>query len=653
MSMIDTQNAKQIRDPMDVLITMELPDEGVTLTYSGYSTAKVADGELGETAWPMRQIADLQGEGFPLDGSCVLYDSSTSPSQANGKLGVRGNVGEAVTITITGNKSIASLFIFATGAESVTFEGTTTPIYNNVVTIPVGATSITVTLNPASETTRIEVSQIEAGAKFRITNENLIRATVSLRSDLSIIDPTLPESEINIEAYQDTDISEAVAAIPADTPIMYSAGYEGDMSPVRRFYVTGQVTWADNVLSIQGVDGVHFLEDTTIRDFFIGSYFYDSEQGPVFQSNTLFPSATIDNFLRNIGIAFTREGALVVTGEYHRELDNALVFKEQTLRNIIAWIMNNFHITFESYTLPDGTHDYWPTYIDAGRPLLRISKPAPSWTIDETDCGAVRQDIDRVIQTINLSNPHLYLSEKGDASEYRTICGSYIWIKDSGVFPNFDDYCIYVRLPYFSENGDSRLLVPTRTNTSTEFEAQEFRSVTIRSPGGSNSAHYFPTNQWPNRTLGNSATEYYTQVMPWGAEQSRTWAEYVTDPGATTQNGDIIGIKGLEELIEGQYSATQVTGGSVVEIKNQNIFGRTCNGVGTEMFPALSMKSLLARSNVTGSFRWKGDPRHQPRDVATFVLRDGTEETITLENITITHEGGGTYADYTYRKGIV
>jgi hypothetical protein len=42
----------------------------------------------------------------------------------------------------------------------------------------------------------------------------------------------------------------------------------------------------------------------------------------------------------------------------------------------------------------------------------------------------------------------------------------------------------------------------------------------------------------------------------------------------------------------------------------------------------------------------------QPRDVFSFHRLDGSEELCTIETITLTHEGGGTKAEVTYRKGI-
>ena len=260
MPTIDSENAKQIRQPMDVLITMSLADTDISMTYSGYSSAKVADGVLDKRNWSMRKLADLQGDGFPLDGSCVLYDSATQPSQTNGKLGVRSNVGESVSVTATGNKTMASLTVLVTGAESVTYNGTTTEITGSQVNIPVLSTSISMTFAPASETERIEISNMFPDSNFRITNDSLINATVSLRSDLSLLEPTIPESELNIKIYHGVDISEDVANIPEDTPIIYQAGYDGDMSPERKFYVSGQITWADNVLTIHAVDAVHFLD---------------------------------------------------------------------------------------------------------------------------------------------------------------------------------------------------------------------------------------------------------------------------------------------------------------------------------------------------------------------------------------------------------
>ncbi|MCB6234632.1 hypothetical protein, partial [Megasphaera massiliensis] len=58
-------------------------------------------------------------------------------------------------------------------------------------------------------------------------------------------------------------------------------------------------------------------------------------------------------------------------------------------------------------------------------------------------------------------------------------------------------------------------------------------------------------------------------------------------------------------------------------------------------------ETAFGRSSHTGSFRWKGDPRMQPRDRFAFVRKDGTKQNCTIEGITFAHAGGGTYADIT------
>lgn len=648
MSEIDIQNAKQIRDPMDVLIEMELASDDVTLSYSGYSgTAKVADGELDEPTWPMRKLADLQGDGFPLDGSCVLYNASTSPSQANGKLGVRGNVGEAVTITITGNKSIASLFIFATGAESVTFGGTTTPIYNNVVTIPVGATSITITLNPASETTRIEVSQIEAGAKFRITNENLIRATVSLRSDLSIIDPTLPESEINIEVYQDTDISEAVASIPEDTPIMYSAGYEGDMSPVRRFYVTGQVTWADNVLSIHGVDAVHFLEKQL--------------PSAVYMNDSYDLRDTLQWMLTDAGIAFQSETIRKNYSAYHR----VIIFERQSYRDFIKhtqWLLN----------IPGEGINLYPAYIDAGIPRVRYRLPQAQWTIQEEDCGECKKDVERAYTgAIYNSFNHNFT----DFDIYGAV-GTYDWYKNNGLFLNIDENTINWMPALTNEEWKraSRYGIWSSSGASAIAPADTLGSSSESLRGAlatNNGATMIYDNAIQERRVANRYGVAYTQIVPWncyyrpGAFDHPYWGNirsmadmwrYLTDieifdSGLSNFSGTLWGTK-----LQKQPETIEINAETenILRLDVDAVWGQAYDDPDTvRLFPNKGIEWLLGRSPITGSFTWKGDPRMQPRDVVEWERLDGTTTTITLENITLTHEGGGTSAEITYREGVV
>lgn len=91
---------------------------------------------------------------------------------------------------------------------------------------------------------------------------------------------------------------------------------------------------------------------------------------------------------------------------------------------------------------------------------------------------------------------------------------------------------------------------------------------------------------------------------------------------------------------------TEVSGrsGSTVQV-SPLCYGKVYQGTDW-IFP--NYQRLFERSNICGSFVWKGDPRMQPRDVAAFHRAepgsDGNEavELITIESIALIHEGGGT-----------
>lgn len=680
MSMIDTQNAKQIRDPMDVLITMELPDEGVTLTYSGYSTAKVADGELGETAWPMRQIADLQGEGFPLDGSHVLYNPSTPASAANGKIGVRSNIGETVTVTVTANRSVASLTIFATGASSVEYNGQTAAIVGGSVVIPVGATSVTLTFNPVSETERIEVSDITAGTTFRITNDSLIKAVVSLRSDLSLFGQTLPESEINIDVYQDADISEVVAAIPEDTPITYRAGYPGDMSPVRKFYVSGKVTWADNVLHIQGVDAVHFLDKVrfgapktseNIREFF----------------------GAITNLLVRANIDFNSYGERLYSG-YARWF----LLPDMAPRDYVAFCNNYMNLTDANGALLDGTGTLiYPlqfTYVDAGMPTVHFSSRMRSYnarTIDESDCAAVSRATNTRTTQIKgeiqrCINPDAYVS---DATVQKV--GTATMIKDVGVSLNFETYARWWRIGVFlganydNDNAQKLLstygtiygslglfsVIPGDAGEGIQWNVSGV-SPYVRAPGEDWEGYKLPYRDLPQTDFSPSTV--YTAFVPWSAPYRGPWnydgvhlirsmqdawnvlaGAGIMNAYATSIDLDMYGV--AYEFAPQIFEYTAGDGGDTHVYSDLPIRGaidaRTPYGTPVNLYPEKALCAPMYRSNKTISFTWKGDPRIQPRDVFTFRELDGTADQWTFENITLTHEKGGTLAEITARKGVI
>lgn len=682
MSEIDIQNAKQIRDPMQVQINVYLSDDDIDMTYSGYSSAKVADGELDERNWPMRKLADLQGDGFPLDGSCVLYNASTSPSQTNGKLGVRGNVGEAVTVTATGSKTIPALLISVTNAASVTYGGSTTQITTATITVPILTTSAVFSFAPASSDRRIEISEIRPVGNFNITNNNLIRATVSLRSDLSLFNQTLPESEINIEVYHPIDVSEDAAKIPADTPISYTAGYPGNWSPARSFYVSGKVTWADNVLSIQGVDAVHFFDDF----------------------NIVAPVTAFDSYDATVGVVRYILDRLSIdydcAGGSRGMLDSAyrwIVPESTNAREYIAFLNQCFCLTDAEGNLLDGTGQLQDGlrffYRDAGLPYYTTNpRPDPTRVIREEDCADIKKDVDRMTSTTSVQwrriTNDIESFEEGAVQQV----GSATMLKGIGTTLSFDKYSVEWRIGLFlGRNYDNDIATKMMNKYGTVYGWGYTMSVV---PGQSDGYEVgfspviydpyvgyklqmgeIPQSEFYDYPPDDSDVNNLSGFIPW-AQKYDNW-RYDTNPShvikTATQMWNVLknakvvdaqaetldlDIYGFAFNFEDQIK-TYTTGenGALYDYGDAPILGRLSaeksNGSTVEIFPSKMLASPMYKSPITGSFTWKGDPRMQPRDVVEWERLDGTTTTITLENITLTHEGGGTMAEITYREGVV
>jgi hypothetical protein len=265
MPTIDEENRKAIRTPFEVHCGLSGRDTKVDLTFSGI-TGAVTDTNVSEALdnehWDMRNLTDLSGGGFPLDGSCSLYDPSLTGSLENGKLGLRSRLGETVTVTVNAKTDIAALTIAVTSdaAGTITANGTDYAA-GRIVVIPVNDKSITLSAKSLDEASRIEIASITPGITLEFNNENLVSCTLALRSDLSIVSPSWQVSEIEIQAYWPDDISEAISNVGDDVPVWYYSGYEGDYSKVRSFYLSEKASMENNVITIKGEDMSAKLEE--------------------------------------------------------------------------------------------------------------------------------------------------------------------------------------------------------------------------------------------------------------------------------------------------------------------------------------------------------------------------------------------------------
>lgn len=380
---INTENAYSIRKAMEVHcgLTYRTTD---TLTYTISGNVKLKDTNistsLANSEWDMRQLADFSGDGFPLDGSCELYDGEDTASLAAGKLGIRSDIGDTFTVAVTASGTIAALTIAVTsGSGTITANGVSYEA-RRITVVPVNALSITLTVTSDDADDRIEIASIIPGVVLDFTNDDLISVNLDLRSDLSIVNPSWQVSGIEIEAYWPNDISSAVANVGDDVPIWYYAGYTGDFSETRNFYLSEQVTMENNIISIRGEDQSHKFEDA--KDLALQRLDSTNRNG----WRTLY--IYFRNIIQNAGIkpvsiqAPPNESGTATT-------NRCMVLTQGQRRDYVADIMNMAHV---------GT--FWPVFVDAGIPKITWTKPTSKWDIYEEDCGDVKRFYERNVAKI-------------------------------------------------------------------------------------------------------------------------------------------------------------------------------------------------------------------------------------------------------------
>lgn len=267
------------------------------------------------------------------------------------------------------------------------------------------------------------------------------------------------------------------------------------------------------------------------------------------------------------------------------------LIKSGSLRDHIANIMNLCK-----------TDSYYPRFVDAGNPRLYVSKPtAASYTINESDCGDVETYYDKQIALIKTDDDHGLTAT---------------------AWANLDSF---IELEYEKKVKAGKKYV-INAEDDTYFYT-----------------YYFYGGQTVNKLWQTPVSVAY---RPDKTSEKKTVA-------GATQWTNLVSIEGAE--LEITDSAKRITPavkrtGATLEIEPM-FYGVILKDLDTTLYP--NYTDLFNRSNETGSFTWKGNPKMQPRDIFNFVRLDGTTEVCTIESIELKHERGGLSATISYRKGIV
>lgn len=651
MSEIDIQNAKSIRDPMDIVVNFDAVDYDTSLSV-GSSSYKVADFTTITDVYSMRSLADLQGDGFALDGTHVLYDATVAASEKEGKIGFRSNITGTPAINISSPEYFSTIMVSgATGISYITCDGV--KYYANAdgnYIIDTGTwRSASLTITKKNTTTRAEIQRIVAGLQMAFSNEDIISCQLNLRSDLKPIDPTLPESEIEIRAYYPQDISKIMSTIQDDKPITYKAGYGEDLSEERVFYLSEPATWKDGLLTIKGVDAVHKLDKETFP-MFIG------------ETRTGEYSTTVTGAFRRLYSVMVDQLYMSGMGNFKMEalpaesLDGSIagnkvnsIIKRQTQRAVIANMMNLIRFDVSPYQF--GLSSFWPTYVDAGIPSITWTKPTSKWDIYEADCGNVQREVARRIKKINYTGATVkslgfYIVKTG---------GSAKAFKNSGLVMSYGDYTTYEAYVYEKETPSGYMIFD-----NTEYDDE--LDLPYYTRGIWSGSYRYGMALYDSDVGKNNQLDamWWRTSYSWDSFMNSNWNTLVrygvVEDNATTIDlsaegrGFTVDERTMSVSRKGQgVEETASTTGWLGTFSAMNLQG---NGTYT-LLPTMGMQQVLNRSGETGSFTWKGDPRMQPRDVFTFHRLNGTAEECTIESISLKHEKGGTVAEITYRKGIV
>lgn len=267
------------------------------------------------------------------------------------------------------------------------------------------------------------------------------------------------------------------------------------------------------------------------------------------------------------------------------------LIKSGSLRDHIANIMNLCK-----------SDSYYPRFVDAGNPRLYVSKPTTaSYTINESDCGDVETFYDKQIALIKTDDDHGLTAT---------------------AWANLDSF---IEIEYEKKVKAGKKYV-VNAEDDTYFYT-----------------YYFYGGQTVNKLWQTPVSVAY---------RPNKTSEKKTVAGAT-QWTNLVSISGAE--LEITDSAKRITPavkrtGATLEIEPM-FYGVILKDLDTTLYP--NYTDLFNRSNETGSFTWKGNPKMQPRDIFNFVRLDGTTEVCTVESIELKHERGGLSATISYRKGIV
>lgn len=458
MATIIQENAKQYRQALDLYVSIEpeLSDGNTLSAWSAPSAQVYANGAYNSKARVLDRgnptvLMDLAAEGFLNDGTAQPIDTEDDGSKY-GILGTitdeNGNYSTPLTVTFTTSQPISAdtQLVWFMAGERYTAAATAG---TNTITISVGST--------AEPYGRAIITRAKLGDIYEFTKENILSLDVTLRGDTDYINPQLPISSLQLECYIPGSVASLVN-FNTDTPVYYSAGYAGDMSEERTFYVSERITYTGKAYRVEAEDATKWLDaDAYYTNTNAGTQKQAYEAAAVMVNTILKRRLSGKANLTAYDLPAPRGGFWFFQGI-------------ESARNTIARYMALLRLD-DNRTL---------TFRDAGRPELHTKKITTQWDVDFSQIANLSEAWDERVTAVGfeVSTPY-----KGDEQEVFTLEGTNL------------DYVEFVNMgaPFV---GLHHSFTPKRSNGDgvSIYRSTMYTFVThFRSLGGKGNATYYGT----------------------------------------------------------------------------------------------------------------------------------------------------------------
>ena len=390
MTTIIEENRKHLREAVTVLCgfretteepTSSTPANDVQI-YEGL--ANMSMGLIPAT------IMDLAGSGFLNDGKTVAMRTD-SDSYRYGYISAEtaksdGSFDNPLSVTITAAKKWPVVTVELLGQYGETKRERIEPVWNGP--------QATIAIYNWTPGERVYMTAIYLGNAWIWNNEDLLGVTADLHSVNTELGGELEVSSIEIRAFEPTDYTDIICKIPKGAPIWYAAGYVGDMSDLRTFYLSEDVTWNDKTLTVRGQDATMLLENVEIPTD-VTNWANDYSVGLSIVPRVKRALQSIDYDLIGSDPAIDLAGPEVV------------MYESKAARSVVSELTGIFR----------DENALRMTYVDAGIPTLWLGSNGHKWTIYADEISELNIIAEHNKNELQIVLPDYYLQLNANIQE--------------------------------------------------------------------------------------------------------------------------------------------------------------------------------------------------------------------------------------------